>query len=286
MTGNLKKIYDNKDKFDIYNEPSYRFRTNPIYQVNSFITGIDKDLTRNLKNNLEDLIVINDNSCGYISEYDYAINTLYCNKQEGDIFGLLQVASNDRTKKNIGIVIEGEIGYGLNNGLTEVFRNEMLYCPFAYPLEATVAKALLMIDKNLVTYSYFNNNGELLKNISENIKTLMDYIDRYHDNTISMLKLHRECFINKINILKTPEHTRRLKVLEKRIYQLQCETFGIVYYIFDNLTEIIKNSNLNEWQKQDLYVRLTNEFKYIFNTAENGYLYELTHEIKKYVRKW
>lgn len=281
MRSNLKNIYENKDKFDIYNEPSYRFRTNPIYKVNSFITGIDKDLTRNFKNNLKDLTVINDNSCGCISEYDYAINTLYCNKIEGDIFGLLQVASNDRNKKNIGIVVEGEIGYGLNNGLTEVFRNEIQYSPFAYPLEATVAKALLMIDNNLVTYSYFNNDGESLKNISANIRILMKYIDIYHRNEIAMIKLHKEIFINKINILKTPERTKRLK---HRIYQLQYETFGIVYYIFENLTEIIKNSNLNEWQKQDLYVRLTNEFKYIFNTEENGYLYELTYEIKKHIR--
>lgn len=283
MTSNLKQIYKHKDKFDIYNKAKYHFNPNPIYQVNRFITNIDEDLTKNLRTNLEDIIIINDYMGSSISEYDNESNILYCNRRDGDIFGLLQVASNDRTKPNIGIVIENDIGYGLNNGLTEVFKNDIDYTGFCYPLEATIAKTLLMIDSKLVTYSYFNNDGENLKNLSNSMKALMIYTDLYHDNTIKLANLYNRNFRANMNKYRNIEQNKTLDLIRSKIYKLELENINNVYLIFEYLIKVIENSNLEELEKQDLYIRLNNEFRQIFSNDKLEYLDETPNELEKHI---
>lgn len=283
MISNLKQIHKHKNKFDIYNKANYHFNPNPIYQVNRFITNIDEDLTKNLKTNLEDIKIVNDYMGSCISEYDNEKNILYCNRQDGDIFGLLQVASNDRTKQYIGIIMENELGYGLNNGLTEVFKNEIAYTDFCYPLEATIAKVLLIIDSKLVTYSYFNNDGENLKNLSNSMKALMIYTDLYHDTTIKLANLYNRNFRANMNKYRNIEQNKTLDLIRSKIYKLELENINNVNLIFMHLVHIIENSNLEELEKQDLYIRLSNEFRQIFSNDKLEYLNETPNELEKHI---
>jgi len=283
MISKLKKIYKHKDKFDIYNKANYFFTSNPIYKVNKFITNIDEKLTKNFKENLEDILIVNDYLGDSLTEYDHITNTLYCNRKDGDIFGLLHVASNDRTKPNSGIIIDNDIGYGINNGLTEVFKNDIEYNDFSYQLEATIAKTLLMIDSKLVTYSYFNNDGEALKRLSNSIKALMIYTDLYHNNNIKIMSLYNQKLTNNIERFKTLDRKKIIRVTNERICKLETENINNVSLIFGHLINIIKSINLEELEKQDLYIRLYNEFDEMFKEERYNYLNELTEEFDKHI---
>lgn len=291
MKSNLKKIYDAKEGFNILNSPSYYFTTNPIYQVNKFITSIDPNLNKNFIENLKDL-KINYQKAGICkSDYEYVTNTIYSHDNISDVFGLLHVASNDKNKKYTGIITEyvngKEMGYGLNNGLTEVFTNQINKKSFAYPLEATIAKVLLILDPNTVTYSYFNNDGKKLLNMNKKMDILLTCLDCYHDNFVELLIAYNERFVRNYFKLKTNSQKQKSKLLEEKIHKIEINNFTNVYYVFDTLNTIIDSSNIEEEKKQDLYISLYNEFNAMFMSEEFRYLKELPLEFEKniYERK-
>lgn len=281
MKSNLKKIYDLKDEFDILNRPRYRFYTNPIYQVNKFITDFDADLNENFINNLKDLKIKSEKIDDCISDYDYVNNTIYSSDEIVDVYGLLHVASNDRSKKYTGVILDNDLGYGLNNGFTDLFTNDINNKNFSYPLEATIAKALLMLDNNVVMHSYFTNSGEELKQISNRVHELMKYLDSYHDTFIKLISLYKERFIKDCMFLKSNDAKKELKKINDNIYTLECANFANVYHIFNILIDIIDSSNLDNDSKEDLFIRLRNEFKHMFIGEGFFYLRELSREFDK-----
>jgi len=281
MKSNLKRIYDLREQFDILNSPRYRFYVNPIYQVNKFITDFDADLNKNFINNLEDLKIKTENMTGCISDYDYVNNAIYSGSDIGDVYGLLHVASNDRSKKYTGVILDNNLGYGLNNGFTDLFTNDINNKKFSYLLEATIAKALLMINNNIVMHSYFTNNGEELREISNRVHELMKYMDSYHDTFIKLYSLYKEKFMKDYIFIKSKDAKNELKKINDNIYTLECSNFSNVYHVFDILIDIINSSNLDSDRKEDLFIRLRNEFKHMFSCEEYFYLSELSQEFNK-----
>lgn len=286
MRSNLKRIYDAKDKIDILTKPSYRFMVNPIYQVNKFILEIDKKITKdniytNLINNIEDLDIVTISRKNYKSDYDYVTNTIYTSDSKSDIFGLLHVASNDRTKKYTGIITDDGIGCGLNNGLTEVFTNKINNKRFSYLLEAIIADVLLKLDFKIMSHSYFKNAGNDVMLISKNLKELMVDLDSYHNNQIELITLYRERFARGYTKIRNSTLTQELDAIDYEISRLERANYSNVCNIFNILIGIINNSNLKDSEKLDLFSKLNNIFNSIFNNEEFTYLSGSTLEFEK-----
>ena len=280
MKNTLKKIYDTREEFDILNKPTYHFMTNPFYQVNKYISNIDEGLTKNFRENLNDLKIELETNPLYKSSYDYTTNTLYCKNLKTDVFALLHMASNDKDKKYTGIISSGEIGYGLDNGLTEMFAVDINHENFIHPLEATIAKSLYMIDPKIVTFSYFTNDGNSLLLLNKNIKELMVNIDNYYNNYIKLIFLNKELFARKYRKLRSSNQNKELKELESEIYYLERINFENAYKSFKILINIINESKLSLEEKQDLFTRLYNEFDILFGDEQFSYLNELANEFK------
>jgi len=283
MKSNLKQIYEERDSFDILNKSRYHFIPNPIYQVNNFVIGIDEKLNRNFLENLEDLKIKDETIKSIKSDYDYDTNTLYCKDSKSDVFGLLHVASNDKDKKYTGIITEDEVGYGLNNGITELFTNCINKKRFDFPFESTIAKALLMVDFDIMVYSYFNNAGNDLMMINNNIKNLMQLLDNYHDNYIKLMKLYNERFAKEFRKLKGSERTKELEKIREKIYSLESSNFTNVSNIFDILIELINNSFLENSDKQRLFFELNHEFNLLFEREKFCYLNGVSDSFNDFV---
>lgn len=278
MKSNLKRIYDLRKKFDIYNNPYYLFYSNPIYKVNDFITRVDANLAKNLRKNMEDLSFIKANYY-YYNNYLNILYYDYDNKKD-DIWGVLEIASNDINKEYPGgIVLEGEIGTGLNNGLTEYYESEIGVNRYRYPLESLVAQVLLSLDFNLVTNSYFNNNGEQLLLLSKDIKNLIKYVDEYHRNYNILGNLHIERLEIKDSEFNEIKKKKIFNELNNYIFKLETDNYSNVYYIISYLINIIKNSKLEDFEKQSLYKNISEQFKCIFNVKEFKYLNEVTRDL-------
>lgn len=280
MKSNLKRIYDLRRNFDIYNNPHYLLYSNPIYRVNDFITRVDANLVRNFRKNMEDIVIIDDSDY----YYDHYLNRLYCDSRKNDIWGMLEVASNDRKKEHSGIVLEGEIGVGLNTGLTEYYESEIGINRFRFPLESLVAQVLLSIDFNLVTNSYFNNNGEQLLLLSNDIKSLMKYLDKYHRNYVELVELYNERLVKKDTEFKNLEKKKAFNELNNYIFKLETDNYSNVYYIISYLINILKTSKLEDFEKQILYKTVSDEFKAIFSIKEFKYLKEVTYDLDEFTR--
>lgn len=280
MKNTLKKIYDAREEFDILNKSTYHFMQNPFYQVNKYISNINEGLTKNFKENLNDLKIEIESNPLYKSSYDYTTNTLYCKNVKTDVFALLHMASNDKDKKYTGIILNGEIGYGLDNGLTEMFAVDINHENFIHPLEATIAKSLYMIDPKIVTFSYFTNDGNSLLLLNKNIKELMVNIDNYYNNYIKLIFLNKELFARKYRKLRSSNQNKELKELESEIYYLERINFENAYKSFKILINIINESKLSLEEKQDLFTRLYNEFDILFGDEQFSYLNELANEFK------
>lgn len=280
MKSNLKLIYDKKDKIDILNRQNYLLMPNPIYKVNKFINEINPNYTKNFINNLTDLKIEKESYCD--SYYIYDENILYCNNSKGDIFGLLHVASNDRNKKNTGIIVGNEVGFSLNNGLTEVYQNYIEDKKISYKLEAIIAEALLMLDFDLVTYSYFNNAGEMLNEFNEDINSLMNYLDDYHLKSFELINLYKEFFVKKLNKFKTRNALLQLDNLYEKIEKVENSNIENVYRVFYTLIRIINNSKVDEIRKQQIFIKLNYKFKTLFESNEEfNYLKGLNTEFEK-----
>lgn len=285
MRSNLSKIYNDKDKMDILNTPSYHFYSNPIYTVNRFITNIDGDLNKNFIDNLKDLTIVHGRGYSCKSDYDYSTNTLFCGDARADSFGLLNVASNDRRKKYTGIITEDAIGYGLNCGLTDSFSTRLGNCFFSYPVEVLVSEILLAIDSSLVYQSYFNNNGELLLQMNNKIKELMFRVDNYHSNYLRLMDFYDKRFISKYrNVLNKRKNPRAL-FIESEIYKLEGNNFSNIGEILNILFEIIDNSNIKSEDKINLYLYINNQIKCLTNNEEFSYLEDVNRDFEDKCKK-
>ena len=277
MKSKLKKIYDARDYFDILNKPSYFLTPNPIYQVNNFIVDANKKMNGNFLSNLNDLNILSTNEPLCKVDYDYNTNTLYCNDRSADVYGLLHVASNNRRKQYTGIILNSDVGYGINNGLTETFTHNINGSKFSYPLEAVVAEVLLTIDSDLMYYSYFSNNGSLVMLLNNKVEELMRNVDKYHDNTIELNSLYKELFALKCSVYKNNEYKNRLECVNEKMLKLEYDNFATVYNIFNLLVDIISNSKLSRSDKQKLLSKTYYECEHIFSKEEMSYLLELIY---------
>lgn len=281
MKSSLKRIHDARNRFDILNSPNYFIWTNPFYQVNKFITNIDKDLNKNFINNINNLIIEEEPRKIQPTVYNYYSNILNTKGLLNNIYTLLHMASNDIDKRYLGIIIEDGIGYSLNEGLTELFANEICYKGYNYPFEVTVAKSLFMIDKKIVAESYFNNDGNNLMLINSKIKDLMISLDSYHDNYVKLLSLYKEKNIIEQSKYKDEKLESLIENLNYSINMIEEENFENVYNIFNILINIINNSKIEEEQKQYLFKVISDEFNSIFTNSNLTYLQELSYEIKR-----
>jgi len=285
MKSNLKMIYNKMDIVDLVNKPEFLFAPNPIFQVNKFITKRNKLLNANLINNLQDLKI--ERTSTYKNSYDYNTNTLFCNERKADVFGLLHVASNDRDKKYTGIISEDNVGYGINNGLTEVFTYNINGKKISYKLEAIISRALATIDAETLYHSYFTNNACELLNLNDNIKELMQCIDVYHDNNFQLIPLYQKYFCIKLNKFKSYNQLQVIEELNNKIIQLEEQNYEYIYKAFNLLIVIINNSKLSEHMKQMLFMKLTEELNSLFANEQYSYLQELTSEFENniYVKR-
>lgn len=283
MKSSLKRLHDAKDRFDILNSPNYFMWVNPFYQVNKFITSIDKDLNKNFIKNIDDLIIEEAQNKIHLTDYNYYCNIINLRRVTNNIYTLLHIASNDIDKKYFGVIIEDGIGYSLNEGLTELFANEISYKGYNYPFEVMVAKSLFMIDKKNVAESYFKNDGNNLMLINPKIKNLMISLDSYHDNYIKLLNLYKEKNIIRQSKNKDKKLESLLENLNDSINMIEEENFENVYTIFSILINAINDSKFEEEKKQYLFKTISDEFSNIFTNSNLAYLQELSYEIKRNV---
>lgn len=285
MKSNLKRIYESRDNFDIIKSPRYHLMPNPIYQVNEFITNIDKGLNRNFLENLKDLKIEKESLRSIASDYDCQTNTLYCKNNKADVFGLLNVASNNRSKPNTGIILEDGVGYALNKGLTELFTYNINNKKCVFPLEATIAKALLIVESEVATYSYFKNSGEILNLKNRLIKDFMISLDTYHENYIKLIGLYDERWTNEFKKLKTNEQIKQLEKIREEIHELEQVNFSVVNNILISLIEIIEKSFIEESEKESLAFKLNHEFNLLFDSEKFCYLVRLSEPFDEYIYK-
>lgn len=280
MRSVLKRIYDVRKGYDAFNIQKFYLNNNPIYQVDKFIGNININLIENFRKNMSDIVILEDNEY----YYDNCSNMLYCDKKSNDIWGLLHVASNDQKKMNVGIITNDDFGIGLNEGITEVFENELGVHNYRYLLESVVARVLLAIDFDLVTHSYFTNSGDDLILFGDSIKGLIVNVDKYFKNHNEVMRLYKEKNEKKDSEFKNLEKKKYINELNNCIFDIECDIYVNVYNIIENLIRVISESNLNEFEKQGLYKLAKEELRAVFSIKELGYLYELTYEFGKYIK--
>lgn len=234
-----------------------------IYKVNEFIVRRDITLNKNLKNNLSSLKIRKDKICLWENGYNALKNELRVDITKWDIASVLEMASTDRNKKYPGVVFDDGIGYGLNAGITEYFSRCLSNKNSNYAIEALVAETLLKLNYDVVFYSYFYNNGSNLMLIDRKIKDLMIHLDFYHDKYIELTKLSEN------------------KKDKKKIYEFQCSNYYNVYFIIDNLIEIVNVSFISEEEKCKIISDFVSKFVSITNFDEFRYLKSFNYDVKK-----
>jgi len=284
MRSYLQEIYDSRKEFDILTKSRCFGVSNPFYKVKRFISkGISPIYIENYLDNLKDLTIKKVDYKGYKSDYDYLTNTIFTSDSKSDIFGLLHVASNDREKEYTGIITKEGIGYGLNNGLTELFTHTINHKKIVYPIEVLISKILLTTKNKEICYSYFNNDsGSLINN--EIIFEILNFTDIYHNNYIELSSLYRQKFSkefayhNQIYGKKLKEKDHELGEINDRIYTLEYINIEVLYNIIDKLINLISNSNLPQEQQVNILKILTNNLNKIVIKDNFRYLQELTED--------
>lgn len=286
MKSSLKRIYDNRDSFNIIENRRYFFVSNPFYLVNRFITRIDDNLNKNYLLNLKNLIVQenDDNKC--LSNYNYLHNIVSSSNSKSDVFALLHVASNNPERKYTGIITEDGIGYGLNCGITDYYTNLINGKTLTYPLEVIIVKVLNYIEHKDLATSYFANNFGLLqtKLKDENLVDLMALIDEYNDNYITLIRLYNERFdkeryyYNEIYGKQLKEKDLKLQNLYNKIHRLEYNNYDIVYNIYNYIINIIEH-NIEE--KETLIQIVNNEFCKLFKMEQFKYLQNISNSFEK-----
>lgn len=290
MKSSLKKIYDNKDNFNIIENRRYFFILNPFYLVNRFITRIDDNLNKNYLLNLANLTVQENDDTKCLSNYNYLHNIISSSNSKSDVFALLHVASNNRERKYTGIITEDGIGYGLNCGITDYYTNLINRKNLTYPLEVIIARVLNYIDNKDLATSYFTNNFELIqtKLKNENLIDLMALLDEYNDNYITLIRLYNERFdkeryyYNEIYGNQLKEKDLKLQNLYTKIHRLEYNNYDIVYKIYNCIINIIeKNINLYPETKETLIQFVNNEFCELFKMEQFKYLQNISNSFRK-----
>lgn len=282
MNSNLKKMYGKMNYSELLGTRTYQLSSNPFYKVNNFIANIEKGLNKNYLGNLIDLIIMQENQTEYTSDYDYKNNKVYSKDSKSDIFGLLHVASNDREKEYTGIITKDGIGYGLNNGITEYYTNQINGKKFVYPIEALSANVLDAVQHRILALSYFKNNSEILERANSEAITLMKTLDTYHDNYLELTNLYKQkddkerFYHNQIYGNSFENKDVELRRINGRIYKLECINYGIVFDIYGLLISIIRRSALNKNEQSILIEYVNKTFNNLFKKDNFNYLNNLT----------
>ena len=282
MNSNLKKMYGKMNCGELLGTRTYQLSSNPFYKVNNFITNIEKGLNKNFIKNLIDLIITQENQSGYTSDYDYKNNKIYSRDSKSDVFGLLNVASNDREKEYTGIITKEGIGYGLNNGITEYYTNQINGKKFVYPIEALSANVLDAVQHRILALSDFGNNSEILEYANSETIALMKTLDIYHDNYLELTNLYKQkqdkerFYHNEIYGKHFENNDIELRRINGRIYKLECINYGIVFDIYGLLINIIRRSALNKNEQSILIEYVNRKFNNIFKKDNFNYLNNLT----------
>lgn len=250
MKSNLEKYYETDIEHMINNKGTI-LEPNPYYQVNKFISNKDNKLTSNYLSNLETLNITNTNERNCLSCYNPVKNELYSKNEKADVYGLLYVASNDINKPHTGVITEEDIGYGLNNGITDLFTSMINGKRLTYPIEAITASVLYAINDQIILKSYFENDHQNLVYILKEYKDLLVLLDSYHDNYLELFNLYKDKFLHDRyyhnlvygTTLKANDET--LKEIENKIYTLESSNYTYVADIITIMTDLITNSGLN-----------------------------------------
>lgn len=280
MKSNLKRIYDSRDSFDIFNNPRYHLLANPIYQVNRFINKIDERLNKNFIENLKDIKIEKETITNSASDYDYNNNTLYCKNSKADVFGLLNVASNDRSKPNTGIILKDGTGYAINKGLTELFTHNINNKRCVFPFETIIAKALAAIESEVIADCYFKNSGNILIIKNSLLKEFMVLLDNYHVNYLKLINLYSEKWKDEFVKLKFNERKKRLEMINEEIYDLEKTNFSLVVSITDYLINIIDNAFIEDSEKKNIFLMLSHEFDLLLENEKFYYLCDFSFDFE------
>ena len=267
MRSNLKEIYINMNKVEMITKSKYILRKNPIFQVNEFIKSIEPNLNNNFINNLQTLKV--EDECDYQNAYDYETNTLFCKDSKSDVYGLLHVASNDLCKNYTGVIIDDEIGYALNNGLTEAYTKIINNKKPNYSLEVLVANKLLEIDFKNVSRSYFKNEGNDLLELFFEIRPLMQALDCYHDNSFTLISLYRQLFSERMKKFKNNDEIEKINY---NIDIFENANIDNVFNVLYDLINLINFSNIEGAEKQRLLLELRKDFGKLLKLEQFSYL--------------
>lgn len=268
MRSNLRMFYDKKDKINLLEDKSYLMFSNPFYQVGKFLKEENFYLD-NYKKNLEDLKIESGSDSYYTCMYNEKNNTIYSDNYTSDIFGLLHVASNDREKEGIGLVDINGIGTGLNNGLTSLFAGEILNRSNVYPIEKIVSKAMMLVDKNIITNAYFLNDPIILNMYKLSISSLNDILDEYHNNALKLEELNNK----KTNLtFKIVRNDKLIKEIEEVIYELRNRNEILVYELFKLISDLIAYSDIETSKKIKITDIINNDLNNAYNMQGTGYL--------------
>lgn len=277
MRSKLKMFYDKKDEIDLFETKSYLMFTNPFYQVNKCIQSINADLNKNYIKNLQDLKIISSLNTFYTCSYNVEDNSLISKNYISDIFGLLHVASNDREKEGIGLIDSNNSGVGLNDGLTALLASHILVGKEIYPIEKIVAKTLLLINEEIITNSYFNNNSSLLKEYKIDILELNKILDEYHNNYLRLEFLDRKKNELTFRMFKSKKEIDEINDL---IYILRVKNEDLIYKIIIQLTTLVAYSEIDYSKKAEIIKTINDDFNSAYNDEKLRYLETYTDEFK------
>ncbi len=288
MKSKLEEFNELKNEFDILNNKRYFLSENPFYKVNEFIKKFSPELNKNYIKNVKTLDIINKHE----NIYDVDKNVISSLNNKADIFLLLYLASNDRCKKNSGLIDENGKGYGLNNGATDLFCHMISNKKLTYKVEALVAESLFMMDEKIFVASYFENNYINLKKINNDldIDKLNEKLDKYHDNYLILIDKQKEKFIksrfyNNLvygNTLK--QKNNKLLDLEKEIYNLEKENYEIVYDILIMLLNSLSNNYSLNKNNNLIIGKISQDFEKIVKSDNFEYLQELSKTYNNKIR--
>lgn len=265
MKSNLKKYYDKRYKRDIVKNNI--LNDNPFAKVHKFISEYDyKFIADNFYNNLFNLTIEESNKNDY--NYDYEYNKIYSSDKRLDIYAVLTLASTDRFHNKKGI-IKDNIGYGLNNGITDYYNQIITKNKSLFPFENFVANTLDKIDKENLAKAYFDPYNNTLENIipQDSYNDFNKLLDEYHNMYLKLMYLYKEKFYegryyyNLVygNTLK--KKNTRLTNIENNIELLEKQSYENVYLIILHLINYTTyNHNLSNKEKQEILLFIKNKF--------------------------
>ena len=290
MESNIKKYNDKRYKISIIENKGKILGQNPFYLVNNFIcSNYDcKFLTDNFYKNIFNLTVTKESNGKCLFNYDSNSNTLYSSDSRIDVFALLNVASTDRFKNRSGI-IQNNIGYGLNYGITDFYNKKITKDKSFFPFESYVASVINKIDSEALAKSYFepshNNLYEIIP--TDKYNKFLELIDKYHDNYLKLVKLYRYRFSEEryyFNLIygdTLRKKNTKLTEIESEINNLENKNYTIVYDVINNLIEFVSNNNnLSNENKKDILTFMNNKFNKLLSKDELLYLNGLSEILK------